>query len=362
MQRGTLQLINCARKEGHNHRLVVFDAPPTGEPSQYDPGDVPVDYISRQPGLDLKFSGLVTDYVSRHGIRILHTHNHSALFYGVLARRRIDAARVPRVLAAFHNLPERLTLKSRIATRWASRHADRIVAVSDELGRQLVRRGWIDRFITILNGLDLDAFGPGPTSGLWRSRLDIPERNVMVGHVGRFAPVKRQADLIDAMTVLGRHDPPVTLVLVGQGDDREAMIRRGGHAPCIRFVDRVTDMPSFLRELDIFVLCSEHEAMPRSLLEAMACGIPVIGTAVGGIPELLTGRGGLPEQLVPSGRPDILASRISALARDPLRRAALAKAGMARAREFSLEREWSRYRKLYAELSGAEVPFDPGSE
>ena len=112
-----------------------------------------------------------------------------------------------------------------MASLWASGSVDRIAVVSEELGRRLVSMGWIRRFETVWNGVDLTEFssegGPGP----WRERLGVSEPGLLVGHVGRFDAVKRQHDLLDAARRLEGHDPRLHFVFVGQGPNLDGFRR-----------------------------------------------------------------------------------------------------------------------------------------
>jgi glycosyltransferase involved in cell wall biosynthesis len=356
MQRGTLQILRHARRENFDHRLVLFDSPPLGEPIQYDPGAIPVEYIPRRPGVDFRFARRLGAYIDTHQIELLHTHNDSAMFYGVRARRYVTTRPKPAVIASFHTQPGHRTFGARIAARWASKRTAQVVTVSEELGQLLISTGWIGNYITILNGVDKTTFTPFGATDEWRRRLQVPDGAVLVGHVGRFDPVKRQSDLIDAASALSGHDPPLIFVLVGQGPDYEAVKTRAAHCPTVRFVDRIVDIAGFYRSLDIFVLCSSHEATPRALLEAMSCGVPAIATAVGGVPYVMGDHANEAGQLIPSGRPDLLAHRLSDLARDSTRRRALSEEGLRRSRLFSVEREWAQYRSLYAQTLAAALP------
>jgi glycosyltransferase involved in cell wall biosynthesis len=120
-------------------------------------------------------------------------------------------------------------------------------------------------------------------------------------------------------------------------------------------VPNVTDMPALFRALDIFVLCSAHEGTPLALLEAMACGVPCVATAVGGVPHVL-GLGTDEETagvLVPPLTPWALAEAIGRLAGAPSERHRLALAARRRAHAFSLASEWNSYCALYEDAGGS---------
>jgi glycosyltransferase involved in cell wall biosynthesis len=119
-------------------------------------------------------------------------------------------------------------------------------------------------------------------------------------------------------------------------------VRLGGH---------VSDVASFLSQLDVFVLPSRSEAHPIALLEAMGCGLPCVGTRVGGIPEVLDdGNAGL---LVADDDESSLGEVLAELAGDPDMRARLGRAARERVcRRYSLDAMIDRYVRLYEDLTG----------
>jgi glycosyltransferase involved in cell wall biosynthesis len=170
----------------------------------------------------------------------------------------------------------------------------------------------------------------------------------MVGHIARFDPVKRHVDLIETARRLHRAALPVAFVLVGQGELLEAARSAAAGLPNVHFLGSSDEIPGLLRRLDAFVLCSDHEATPLALLEAMACGLPCVATAVGGVPAVLaSGAAAAAGILVPPRDPEALAAALARLAADPDMRARLSRAARARALEFSFERTWRSYSALY---------------
>src|SRR5262249_20248001 len=148
-------------------------------------------------------------------------------------------------------------------------------------------RAWVRKCSTIWNGTDLKEFSPEGNVVPWRSRLGINERAIVVGHVGRFAKVKRHVDLLAAASQLQRTEPPIYFLLAGDGPLLQTLQGRAAELRNVFFLSNVNDIAGFLRSIDVFVLCSEHEGAPQALLEAMACARPIIATAVGGVPHLL---------------------------------------------------------------------------
>ncbi len=194
-------------------------------------------------------------------------------------------------------------------------------------------------------GVDTTRFSPSP---LPRGRGE-GQAGPRLLHVGSLLPVKDQATLLQALRRVAEVAPGVHLTLIGGGPlegHLRGLCRDLNLEAHVTFVGAVPheQLPDYYRNADLFVLSSRHEAQNMAALEAAACGLPIIGTAVGVIPDLA------PEAAwaVPVGDAAGLADAIGTLWRDPPRRAALAQAAQARvAAEYSLERAADRFWGLY---------------
>lgn len=346
-ERVVLELARRARRDGLAPRLLLFETPFRNTDVDFDPGDLPWEFLPRRPGSDLRYPLALSRRLRELEADVVHAHNDTAVFFAGTAARLLRRPG-PALIATFHTKPHHVTRKGRLSTRWAARRADAVTGVSEDLAQVVVNEGWVPRCDTLWNGIDLETFTPAGPDGGWRTRLAIPSDAVLVGHIGRFDPIKRHEDLLAAARRLEDLAPAVVLVLVGQGPDHDAIRARTADRTNLRFAPRVDDVAAFLRELDVFTLCSDHEAAPRVLLEALACGRPIVATAVGGIPGLLTDDAGeVAGVLVPPRDPARLADALAALAVDAERRAHLARQARVRAGAFSAEDEWAQYLELY---------------
>jgi glycosyltransferase involved in cell wall biosynthesis len=175
--------------------------------------------------------------------------------------------------------------------------------------------------------------------------------------VARFVPLKRHVDLVDACAQLMRQGIDFRLVLAGRGPERESVRSRAFEAGLdsrVDFPGVVTD--SALRRLlaasSIFCLCSLWEGMPGSVMEAMAAGLPVVGTRVNGIEDLVIE--GTTGSLVPPSSPDQLAAALRALLLDPATRRRFGRAGREHIeREYGVDRMVRDKERLYRRLAGA---------
>src|SRR5205807_8113413 len=120
-----------------------------------------------------------------------------------------------------------------------------------------------------------------------RRSLSPSDHKVLV-HVSNFRPVKRVRDVVRVFAGI-RRELPATLVLVGDGPDRDAAEQETDRLKLrrdVRFFGKVDNVADILRGSDLFLLPSETESFGLAALEAMACAVPVLASAVGGLPEV----------------------------------------------------------------------------
>lgn len=351
-ERAALRLAGQGLAEGGCQELWLFDTPFRSPELDFDPGVVPVRFLPRGSGLDLRFVRTLARELAAGGVRAVHAHNDTALCYAALACAALGR-RAPTLVATFHTWPGHPTRAARLLTRWSGGRADRVAAVSDELTHRLLTRGWLRRCRTIWNGIDLELFRPEGDDGGWHGRLGVAPGTPLVVHLGRFDPVKRQADLVEAARLVHAAHPEAVFVLAGQGPLLAPIQELARDLPWVRCVGNVPDVAPLLRAASLFVLPSAHEAAPLALLEAMACGRACLCTDVGGMPSMLADASGqLCGVLVPPGDTAKLAEAIARLLSDESLRAALGGRARAAAAQFSFAKEWTTYRRLYA----GEVP------
>jgi glycosyltransferase involved in cell wall biosynthesis len=234
------------------------------------------------------------------------------------------------------------------------RHVDFLMPAS-RMARDLYR----DRFavpeermrVMTLMPVDVDAFSPSGEPG---SLQDPP----VIGFSGRFHPQKGLADLVEAAERLHAAGRPVRVRAVGDGQQMADLRELARTRPWLELPGsvRLADVASFLRDVDVFVSPAriepdhqEHDG--HAILQALACGVPVIGARSGIIPELLADGVGV---LVAPERPDELAEALLALLDDAPRRAALARRGREEAvARYSMEVVSAAKARVYEELVAA---------
>jgi glycosyltransferase involved in cell wall biosynthesis len=226
------------------------------------------------------------------------------------------------------------------------------VAVADEVRASIQQLyGYPDPPL-IPNGIPTDEYAPDPDRRVqWRQAHGIEPYATVLVHVGRFAPPKNHALLVEAFTQV-RADAPLDLLLVGGGELENAVreqVAGLGLQGRVRFLGVRADVADILRASDVFVLSSRVEGNPLSVMEAMAAGLPVVSTAVGGVPELV--REGVTGLLVPSEDAGALAQAMQALVDDPVRRRAMGAAARQHAvAHFDIRHTVRGYEQLYEAL------------
>lgn len=288
----------------------------------------------------------LAEIVARHRIEIVHTHLLRSLDFLVLALRLEPTVR--KVFFTFHNsrlgvradqLPAHrwLTLPKRAAHRLmyrvAARFVDGIIAVSEDVAKAVRReiRPPSGRLFTIENGVDLERFGPLVDRTEVRHRLGVSADAPVIIVVAKLMEQKGHTFLIQALPALRQRYPDLRVLFLGEGPLRASLMSDVGElhlGGCVLFAGVRDDVGELLAASDLFVLPSLWEGLPMALLEAMACGLPVVATRVSGNAEaVVDGQTGI---LVPPADPGSLVSAIAQLLDAPERGRPLGSAGQAR--------------------------------
>ena len=241
---------------------------------------------------------------------------------------------------------------------------DCVVTNSSAVGDALRTMNVSTRIEVIPNGVDLVRFSPAAspeTSPSVRKELGMRPTDRLVIAVGMVMPRKGSDLLLDAFLRMAAHDANVHLVFAGPGyeaaqTEKSEFRDRMGTLLCdpnaagrVHFLGMVDDVPRYLRAADVCVLASKLEGMPNSVLEAMACGVPVIVTPFIGLSDDL-GQAGHEFRLCELS-PEALAAALTELLDDPAARAALGAAGRAWVEQhLPLNASVARHVELYEEL------------
>ncbi|HET8713750.1 MAG TPA: N-acetyl-alpha-D-glucosaminyl L-malate synthase BshA [Gemmatimonadales bacterium] len=235
-------------------------------------------------------------------------------------------------------------------TKFSIEQSDAVTAVSAYLRDETYRAfgcGQCDLRV-IPNFISATDYHPAVDDS-FRKRLAPPGHRVLV-HVSNFRPVKRIGDVVKIFAAV-RAQLPATLVLVGDGPDRDAaeqQVDTLGLRKDVRFLGKVESVGDVLRGADLFLLPSATESFGLAALEAMACGVPVVASAVGGIPEVVEdGKTGF---LAPLGDVPTMSARALQILQDAALHGRMRRAAAAAALDFTTDRVVPRYEELYREV------------
>ncbi len=256
----------------------------------------------------------LTKILRQREIEIVHTHSAKAGALGRIAAHRAGASRIVHTLHGFpfHEFQPRATRSLYIEIeRRLSLITDMFLATGTAVAVEAIRR-------EIARPEQIRTIGPAvegrcvPLSPATRMRarqiLDLPEHTEVIGTVGRLDFQKAPEILIDALARMSRS---AVLVWAGDGplmDQTRRQVERMGLGDRVLLLGNRTDVPDILPAFDVFAMSSRYEGLPCVIVEAQACGIPVVATAVNAVPDVVVpGESGL---LVPPGRADLLAGAI----------------------------------------------------
>ena len=231
-------------------------------------------------------------------------------------------------------------LAARAARRYAVhlyRHFDQVLAPSEAMAAHL--RDWgVPHVQRQPLGVDCTVFHPGRADPGWRATLGLPVDARLLVFAGRFASEKNLPVLVDAVRRLGSR---YWLLAIGAGPD----VLTGERVICHPLQTDTAQLATAIASSDVFVHAGAQETFGLSVLEALACGTPVVARAAEGLAELVDARVGLG---VASGRAEAFAEAIAAVCEQP--RAALSAAARARAEGYAwdqvLRQLWQHYERL----------------
>ncbi len=284
------------------------------------------------------------------------------MFWGRLAAWR---AGVPVILSALHStgLPDRVELPNRLLAPLT----DAFIAVADAHGRYLAEHEGCPahKVRVIANGVDTARYRPLGADVHLRAAVGLPPAAPVVGIVAALRPEKHHECFLRVARRVRQQLPECRFLIVGDGERRsalEAYAQELGVAGAVHFLGTRQDVPELLALFDVFLLTSHMEANPVSILEALACGKPVVAPRVGSIAESV--QHGTSGYLAPPGDEEALAQYVLDLLADPAKSQQMGRNGREHVvRHASLESMVEGYARLIEEVydrkAGTAQPDEP---
>ncbi|MGM0484579.1 MAG: glycosyltransferase [Candidatus Krumholzibacteriota bacterium] len=282
---------------------------------------------------------------------IVHTHNLVAHVHAAPAARILGIPVIHtkhgRAVSSFSRFPG--------LRRWIYNLAARIAVVSDETGKNFIRKTGIDpgKVVTVYNGIEIEAFSGGG-EGRLREELGIGDSETVIGSLSRLSPEKDHRTIMKAFSPVAAGHENCRLLIVGDGPLREELERMAAELSLssrVVFAGFREDTAASLAAMDLFLQPSLEEGLSLTILEAAAAGVPIITTPVGGTPEIIVD--GAEGVMVEPGSSRQLASAMESFLEEPERFEKMAEAAKRKVRDrFSLSAMERKYSGLYLEISG----------
>ncbi len=342
LERVVVNLVRGLQHDGFKNRILCLEE--GGEfAAELEPLGIPIHVLGKKPGMDWYAIRRLAGLLRENRIDVVHTHNPMPHFHGAIARL---LARTPVLVHTKHgrNYPDnpRRVLLNR-ALSWFT---DMIVPVSDNAAQVAleIERVAAHKVRRIWNGVDTELYKPGT--------MNSETGTSVIGTVARLSPEKDQQTMLAAFKLVLEKIPQARLVFVGDGPsvaDLKQTTAQLGMGDNVDFLGMRSNVAELLNTFDLFTLSSVTEGISMTLLEAMACELPVAATDVGGNREIVNP----PEcgLIVPPRDSQALANAYLELLHNPQGRANMGQAARVRVIEhFSLNKMISDYETLYSQL------------
>ncbi len=299
-------LFSCIGQLRAGNRVVLVTGPSPGPEGELlsrisvpDLEVVTIDEMVREisPLKDFKAYCKLKKYFKQEKFDVVHTHSSKA---GVLGRMAAKAAGVPCIVhtvhgQAFHEYEKPWkNFIYKLSERIAARPSDRIYAVAQAMIDQCIKARIAppEKYQVVYSGMDIGTFLNAERSEELRSKLNIPADAKVIATLARLFELKGYDDVLKGFPLVLKSVPQAHLLIIGDGILRkslEAEAVEKGFADRVHFAGLVSPdkVPEYLIQADILWHLSLREGLPRSVVQALACGIPACGYQLDGTPEVI---------------------------------------------------------------------------
>lgn len=355
------ELGRALARRGHEVHLISHDPPfrwRAGEPRfSFERVTVPPYPLFLEPQYLLALVNTIVRVACERRLDVVHAHyavpHATAAYLADQMLMGVPGAKVPRMITTLHGTDITLvgsdpSYSAVVGFSIEQSHA--VTAVSASLAADTTRALGIRREIQVIpNFLDVERYQRRPDEQLRASLVGADADAAILLHMSNFRPVKRLDAVVDVFARVHASRPSY-LVLVGDGPERpriEQRVRDLDLRDRVHFAGEQPDGLPWLSLADLFLLPSAQESFGLSALEAMACEVPVIASAVGGLPEVVTE--GVTGHLRDPDDVDGMAAAALALLADDAARRAMGRAAAADVRaRFRMEEVVPMYEELYS--------------
>ena len=297
------------------------------------------------------------EFLREQGVQVLHSHRYKE---NLLAATLGTILRIPTQVRTVHGMREPFRGWSGVRhllihglDHWTGRFAaDAVISVSDGMAQRLAAMYGASKVAVIRNGVETNRLHSRYGRAEAHELIGCPPAPV-VGIAGRLVPVKRLDLFLKMAASIRRQMPSTEFVIAGEGPERARLMEQAralGIESSVHFLGHREDIHDVLRAMDVLVMCSDHEGLPMTLLEALWLDVPVVGRHVPGIREVL--RDGQYGLCIEGEDPEALATACLRLLRNPGLAQSLCKAASRYiAQEFSAENNTAEVAQLYQRLA-----------
>lgn len=276
-------LTYALRTIGHEVVVVSLYNEHTPISDRMEAAGIRILYLDKKLGLDVSMIPKLYRVMRKEKPDVVHTHL-DVIKYAALSAK---LAGVKKCVHTVHNVAQKEAegLALRINKLYFQMKWAKPVALSPEVQNTIVETyGLLEQDVPVIfNGIDLSLCTP-------KANYDTKE-TISLLHIGRFNEQKNHEGLLRAYKIITDAYPLCHLHLVGDGELRsqiEALVDEMSLQTYVTLYGLQSDVHPFLNSADIFVLPSNYEGMPMTIIEAMATGLPIVATAVGGVPDMVT--------------------------------------------------------------------------
>ncbi|MDF2713999.1 MAG: N-acetyl-alpha-D-glucosaminyl L-malate synthase [Paenibacillus sp.] len=315
-------------------------------------------YVFKYPPYDLSLASKMAQVAKMENLDLLHVHYAVPHAVCAFLAKEMTGSNL-KVITTLHGtditvLGQDESLSDLI--RLAIERSDAVTAVSQDLIRETRESLHTEKHIDLAyNFVDKRVYYPRDVAMLRRDYARPDEKLLL--HISNFRPVKRIGDVVDVFAKVNE-EIPSKLLFVGEGPELSKTIckvKEMGLSEKVIFAGKQDDVAQVISLADVMLLPSEKESFGLVALEAMACGVPTVGSNAGGIPELITH--GTTGYLAPIGDTQQMAQYVIRLLRDSILYEAMSSACLDRARRtFCNDLITAQYEQIYYRVLGRPVP------
>ena len=355
LENGLVNLINCMPRNRYRHAIICMTHYSDFRDRIENP-NVEVFALNRKDGSDWPTRGRLFRLIRRLKPTIVHSRGMSGLDSMLPAMLNGVAARIHGEHGRDMDDLDGSNRKAQWVRRLHRPLVSHYIALSKDLESYLENKIGVSkqRITQIYNGVDCLRFRPAASGRVPLSESGFADNSsFVIGTVGRMQAVKDQVNLTNAFirlaAIIPQKKDQLRLVMIGDGPLRaqcEKLLDDAGLRHLAWIPGARDDVADLIRGMDLFVLPSLAEGISNTILEAMACGLPVVATNVGGNPELVDA--GVTGSLVPAANPYALADAIARYVLQPALAANHGRAGRMRTEtRFSMESMVDSYMQVY---------------